>query len=92
VQSLVLSWEAITCDLAAARGGRRLLHGVSGIAGPVAGLLPPPVSPRSPRDSTGNGNGNGSGSFNSLVGGQLLRADLFAILVSWCRLTLSNPR
>ena len=37
----VLTWQGITCHLAAKKGGRRILRGVSGIAGPVSRFFPP---------------------------------------------------
>ena len=37
----VLTWRDITCHLAAKKGGRRILRGVSGVAGPVSRFFPP---------------------------------------------------
>mmetsp|Transcript_4168 Transcript_4168/g.18720 ORF Transcript_4168/g.18720 Transcript_4168/m.18720 type:complete len:765 (+) Transcript_4168:1000-3294(+) len=37
----VLTWQDITCHLAAKKGGRRILRGVSGVAGPVSRFFPP---------------------------------------------------
>jgi ABC-type multidrug transport system ATPase subunit len=69
---LVLSWEAITIDLAPSRGGRRILHGVSGVAGPVAGMVPNPAIP-GPATPLGR-------SLSSVGDLSRHRADLFAIL------------
>ena len=46
----VLTWQGITCHLAAKKGGRRILQSVSGVAGPVARFFPNDASPHSPHD------------------------------------------
>ena len=46
----MLTWQGITCHLAAKKGGRRILQSVSGVAGPVARFFPNDASPHHTND------------------------------------------